>query len=104
MFKKNQEMRDSRFSVSRFATVLCRCSLIKMLHKNGQIGQGILLKGPRSRDYDSRQHIIHEGTAPMSTFTWEFPKIRGTVLGVLVIRILLFEVLYQCPLFSESPI
>ena len=46
-------MRDIRFSVSRFATVHCSCPLIKMLHKNGQIGQGILLKGLRLRDYDS---------------------------------------------------
>ena len=27
-------------------------------------------------------------------FKWEFPKIRGTFLGVLIIRILLFRVLY----------
>ena len=33
-----------------------------------------------------------------------FPKIRGTLLGVLIIRILLFAVLYQGPLFSETPI
>ena len=26
--------------------------------------------------------------------TWEFPKIRGTLFGVLIIRILLFRVLY----------
>ena len=25
---------------------------------------------------------------------WEFPKIRGTVFGVLIIRILLLRVLY----------
>ena len=25
---------------------------------------------------------------------WEFPKIRGTLFGVLIIRILLFRVLY----------
>ena len=25
--------------------------------------------------------------------TWEFPKIRGTILGVLILRILLFRVL-----------
>ena len=34
---------------------------------------------------------------------WEFPKIRATLFGVLIIRILLFEVLYQGPLFSETP-
>ena len=33
----------------------------------------------------------------------EFPKIRGTYLGS-IIRILLFRVLYQGPLFSETPI
>ena len=35
---------------------------------------------------------------------WEFPKIRVPFLGVLIIRILLFRVLYQGPLFSETPI
>ena len=38
---------------------------------------------------------------------WEFPKIRGTLFccpSVLMIRILLFRVLYQGPLFSETPI
>ena len=35
---------------------------------------------------------------------WEFPKIRGTLFGVPIIRILLFRVLYQGPLFSETPI
>ena len=35
---------------------------------------------------------------------WEFPKIREPYFGVLIIRILLFEVLYQGPLFSETPI
>ena len=34
---------------------------------------------------------------------WEFPEIRGTLFGVLIIRILLFRVLYWGPLFSESP-
>ena len=34
---------------------------------------------------------------------WEFPKIRGTVFGVRIIRILLFRVLYKGSLFSESP-
>ena len=27
-------------------------------------------------------------------YTWEFPKIRGTLFGVLIIRILLFRVVY----------
>ena len=35
---------------------------------------------------------------------WEFPKIRGTLFWVLIIRILLFRVLYWGPLFSETPI
>ena len=34
---------------------------------------------------------------------WEFPKIRLPYFGVLVIRILLFRVLYQGPLVSETP-
>ena len=37
-------------------------------------------------------------------YIWEFPKIRGTLFGVLIIRILLFKVLYLDPLFSETPI
>ena len=32
--------------------------------------------------------------AGSSSFIWEFPKIRGPYLGVLIIRILLFRVLY----------
>ena len=31
----------------------------------------------------------------------EFPKIKGTLFGVLIIRILLFRVLYEGPLFLE---
>ena len=34
---------------------------------------------------------------------WAFPKIRGTLFGVVIIRILLFQVLYQGPLFWEPP-
>ena len=34
---------------------------------------------------------------------WGFPKIRGTLFGYLIRRILLFRVLYQGPLFSETP-
>ena len=34
---------------------------------------------------------------------FEFPKIRGTFFWVVVIRILLFRVLYWGPLFSETP-
>ena len=33
-----------------------------------------------------------------------FPKIRGTFLGVGIIRILLFKVLYWGPLSSETPL
>ena len=33
-----------------------------------------------------------------------FPKIRGTLFGVLIIRILLFRVLCWNALFSETPI
>ena len=35
---------------------------------------------------------------------WEFPKIRGTIFGVLIIRILLLRVLYSDPLFLETPL
>ena len=38
----------------------------------------------------------------LKTGTWEFPKIGGPYLGVLVIRILLFRVRWG-PLFSETP-
>ena len=36
--------------------------------------------------------------------TWEFPKIRDTLLysGVLIMRILLFRALYYGPLCSET--
>ena len=34
---------------------------------------------------------------------WEFPNIGVTYFGVLIIRILLFRVLYSGPLFSETP-
>ena len=34
---------------------------------------------------------------------WELPKIRGTLFGVLIIRILLIRVLYLGPPFSENP-
>ena len=34
---------------------------------------------------------------------WEFPKTRGTLLGVLTIRILLFREIYSGPLFWETP-
>ena len=33
----------------------------------------------------------------------EFPKIWGTLFGILIARILLFRVLYKGPLFSETP-
>ena len=33
-----------------------------------------------------------------------FRKVGGTLSGVLVIRILVFRVLYYGPLFSETPI
>ena len=35
---------------------------------------------------------------------WEFLKLRGYLIGVLLIRILLFWVLYWGPLFSETPV
>ena len=35
---------------------------------------------------------------------WDFPKIRVPYFGVLIVRILLFRVLYWGPLFSETPI
>ena len=43
------------------------------------------------------------GTLPGLSI-WEFPKIRDTFLGVLIIRILLLRALYQGHLFSETPI
>ena len=49
---------------------------------------------------------IHSGVACLSEgheVTWEFPKIRGTLFGALIVRILLFMVLYSGPLFSETP-
>ena len=34
---------------------------------------------------------------------WEFPKIRGTLFGVLIIRILLFRVLCWGPFMFGTP-
>ena len=34
---------------------------------------------------------------------WDFPQIRVPDFGALKIRILLFRLLYQGPLFSETP-
>ena len=34
------------------------------------------------------------GGSRFASAMWEFPKIRGTLFGVLIIRILLFRVLY----------
>ena len=39
----------------------------------------------------------------LSLLTWEFPKIGVPYFGDLIIRILLFRVLYWGPLFSETP-
>ena len=45
-----------------------------------------------------------EVNEPFLQLTWEFPKIRRyLILGVLIVRILLFGVLYWGPLFSEPP-
>ena len=38
------------------------------------------------------------------TGIWESPKIRVTLFWVLIIRILLFNVLYSGPLFLETTI
>ena len=46
------------------------------------VGDGSSLK------YDPLVVLVH------STAIWEFPKIRGTLFGVLIIRILLCRVLY----------
>ena len=35
---------------------------------------------------------------------WEFPKIKVPYFGALIVRILLFGVLYEGSLFSETPI
>ena len=35
---------------------------------------------------------------------WEFPKIRGTVLGVPILRTIVFGALYWVPLFWETTI
>ena len=33
----------------------------------------------------------------------EFPNVRGTLFWVLIMRILLFRILYYGPLFPETP-
>ena len=42
-------------------------------------------------------------TGEAMKLTWDFPKIRVPYFGVLMLRILLFRVLYQDPLLSETP-
>ena len=44
------------------------------------------------------------GRFRLQGFIWEFPKIRGPSFRVLMIRILLFRVLYWDPLCSEATI
>ena len=53
-----------------------------------------------------RVTVMSPSSKPVTPkLTWEFPKIRGTSFGALIIvRILLFRVLYWGPLFSETPI
>ena len=47
---------------------------------------------------EPRQHLPESG----HFVTWDFPKIRGyPYFGVLIIRILLFRVLYEGPQFSQ---
>ena len=41
---------------------------------------------------------------PLGHPIWEFPKIGVPYFGVLIIRILLFRVVCEGPLFSETPI
>ena len=54
--------------------------------------EGFLLSGPDNKDPTIWGTI------------WEFPKIRGTLFWVLIIRILLFRVLFLGgPLFAETP-
>ena len=34
---------------------------------------------------------------------WGFPKIRGTLFGILIVRILLFRLLFRVPYFRKLP-
>ena len=51
----------------------------------------------------SRYVPLEFGARVSTVRIWEFPKIRGTRFGVLIIRTLLFKVPYLDPLFSETP-
>ena len=42
----------------------------------------------------TRLHLSYIKSQPEQLPIWEFPKIRGTYFGVLIIRVLLFGVLY----------
>ena len=43
-------------------------------------------------------YLPRQGPSPLQTTKWEFPKIRGTLLGVPIIRTLVFWGLYWGPL------
>ena len=45
-----------------------------------------------------------KGIVSESLSIFEFPKLGVPYFGVLIIRILLFRVLYQGPIFSETPV
>ena len=49
--------------------------------------------------------VIEPQTSTLRMFKWKFPKMGGgyLIFGVLIIRILLFRVLYWDPLFLETP-
>ena len=56
--------------------------------KLGFRSTGLTLRAPvRERERESEREGFRDNK-------WEFPKIRGTLFWVLIIRILLFRVLY----------
>ena len=73
--------------------------------------QGFIWELPKYLDPRSRNPISYQIPRPYYKGSFKglykglgFPKIRGSLFGVLIIRILLFRVLYWDPLFSETPI
>ena len=54
----------------------------------------ILLVSRDRRNGQENGHYYHLGVLFRLRYTWEFPKIRGTILGVPIIRIIVFGGLY----------
>ena len=67
------------------------------------------VRGPNTFNMVSRKSLVQLYRHCKPLFyslcsIWGFPQIKGTLFGVLIIRVLVFRVLKQGPPFSETPI